>query len=165
FGFIESPYRKVKDGRVTDYVIVTNAAGSKYKAGDIVEADEMVNEEGKSKKKGVEVEPYSFYLSAWEEDQYVIAQANASVDAGLAHPVPRERRCEPRPDGIEHAAPGRAAAQGARALCRHRHGIHHRPRLRRRHRGAPVGLGGLRRQPAHRRPRRERDRRRQGDGR
>src|SRR5213595_3550170 len=81
FGFIESPYRKVKDGRVTDYVIVTNAAGSKYKAGDIVEADEMVNEEGKSKKKGVEVEPYSFYLSAWEEDQYVIAQANASVDA------------------------------------------------------------------------------------
>src|SRR4029077_6027378 len=83
FGFIESPYRKVKDGRVTDYVIVTNAAGSKYKAGDIVEADEMVNEEGRSKKKGVEVEPYSFYLSAWEEDQYIIAQANATVDADL----------------------------------------------------------------------------------
>src|SRR4029077_4170075 len=80
FGFIESPYRKVKDGRVTDYVILINAAGSKYKAGDIVEADEMVNEEGRSKKKGVEVEPYSFYLSAWEEDQYIIAQANAAVD-------------------------------------------------------------------------------------
>ncbi len=80
FGFIESPYRKVKDGRVTDYVIVINAAGSKYKAGDIVEADEMVNDEGRSKKKGVEVEPYSFYLSAWEEDQYIIAQANAAVD-------------------------------------------------------------------------------------
>ena len=28
FGFIESPYRKVKDGRVTDYVIVTNAGGT-----------------------------------------------------------------------------------------------------------------------------------------
>jgi len=83
FGFIESPYRKVKSGRVTDYVIVTNGGGTKYKAGDIVEADEMVNEEGRSKKKGVEVEPYSFYLSAWEEDQYVIAQANASVDADL----------------------------------------------------------------------------------
>jgi DNA-directed RNA polymerase subunit beta len=80
FGFIESPYRKVKDGRVTDYVIVSNAAGTKYKAGDIVEADELVNEEGRSKKKGVEFEPYSFYLSAWEEDQYVIAQANAKVD-------------------------------------------------------------------------------------
>jgi DNA-directed RNA polymerase subunit beta len=80
FGFIESPYRKVKDSRVTDYVVVTNAAGTKYKAGDIVEADELVNEEGRSKKKGVEFEPYSFYLSAWEEDQYVIAQANAKVD-------------------------------------------------------------------------------------
>ena len=35
FGFIESPYRKVKNGRVIDYVIVTNAGGNpKYKAGD-----------------------------------------------------------------------------------------------------------------------------------
>jgi DNA-directed RNA polymerase subunit beta len=81
FGFIESPYRKVKDGRVTDYVIITNAGGNqKYKAGDIVEADELVGEDGRPKKKGVEFEPYSFYLSAWEEDQYVIAQANAKVD-------------------------------------------------------------------------------------
>jgi DNA-directed RNA polymerase subunit beta len=80
FGFIESPYRKVKDARVTDYVIITNAAGSKYKAGDIVEADEVVSDDGRPKKKGVEFEPYSFYLSAWEEDQYIIAQANAAVD-------------------------------------------------------------------------------------
>ncbi|MEQ1728776.1 MAG: DNA-directed RNA polymerase subunit beta, partial [Vicinamibacterales bacterium] len=84
FGFIESPYRKVKDGRVTDYVVIINAAGNpKYKAGDIVEADELVNEDGRSKKKGMEFEPYSFYLSAWEEDQYVIAQANAKVDDNL----------------------------------------------------------------------------------
>jgi DNA-directed RNA polymerase subunit beta len=81
FGFIESPYRKVKDGRVTDYVVVTNAGGSKYKTGDVVEADELVAEDGRPRRKGVEFEPYSFYLSAWEEDQYVIAQANASVDA------------------------------------------------------------------------------------
>jgi DNA-directed RNA polymerase subunit beta len=80
FGFIESPYRKVKDGRVTDFVIITNAAGSKYKTGDIVESDEVVSEDGRPRKKGVEFEPYSFYLSAWEEDQYIIAQANASVD-------------------------------------------------------------------------------------
>ena len=39
-----------------------------------------MNEEGRAKKKGVEFEPYSFYLSAWEEDQYVIAQANAVPD-------------------------------------------------------------------------------------
>jgi DNA-directed RNA polymerase subunit beta len=81
FGFIESPYRKVKDGRIVDYVVVTNAGGhAKYKAGDIVEADEIVGVRGDSKKKGLEFEPYPFYLSAWEEDQYTIAQANVEVD-------------------------------------------------------------------------------------
>ncbi len=82
FGFIESPYRKVKDGHVIDYVIVTNAGGHpKYAVGDVVEAHELVGADGRSKKKGVEFEPHCFYLSAWEEDQYVVAQANAEMDA------------------------------------------------------------------------------------
>ena len=83
FGFIESPYRKVKNGRVIDYAIVTNAGGTKYKAGEIVEQVDVVDENSQSKgrkKKGAEFEPHSFYLSAWEEDQYIIAQANAQVD-------------------------------------------------------------------------------------
>jgi DNA-directed RNA polymerase subunit beta len=83
FGFIESPYRKVKDGRVTDYVLVTTAGGTKYTVGDVVEADQVAEENALAKsrkKKGAEYEPHSFYLSAWEEDQYVIAQANAQVD-------------------------------------------------------------------------------------
>jgi DNA-directed RNA polymerase subunit beta len=81
FGFIESPYRKVKDGRVVDYVLITNTGGHpKYKVGEIVEADEVVGESGRTKKKGLEWEPHSFYLSAWEEDQYVIAQANVELD-------------------------------------------------------------------------------------
>ncbi|MGE0461377.1 MAG: DNA-directed RNA polymerase subunit beta [Vicinamibacterales bacterium] len=81
FGFIESPYRKVKNGVVIDYVMVTNAGGNpKYKNGEIVEADELVGADGRSKKKGVEFEPYCFYLSAWEEDQYIIAQANVELD-------------------------------------------------------------------------------------
>jgi DNA-directed RNA polymerase subunit beta len=82
FGFIESPYRKVKDGRVVDYVVVTNAGGTKYKVGNIVEASEVGADDPSRtrKKRGSEFEPYSFYLSAWEEDQYVIAQANAQVD-------------------------------------------------------------------------------------
>ena len=64
-----------------DYVIVTNAGGNpKYKVGDVVEADELVGADGRSKKKGVEFEPYCFYLSAWEEDQYIIAQANVELD-------------------------------------------------------------------------------------
>jgi DNA-directed RNA polymerase subunit beta len=89
FGFIESPYRKVKDGRVIDYVIITNAGGNtKYKVGDIVEAADVGADKDKAgdpgaggrRRRGLEYEPHSFYLSAWEEDQYIIAQANAAVD-------------------------------------------------------------------------------------
>jgi DNA-directed RNA polymerase subunit beta len=83
FGFIESPYRKVKDGRVLDYVQVTESADSDYKVGDIVERDEMERDNealAARRKKPAEVEPYCFYLSAWEEDRYTIAQANARLD-------------------------------------------------------------------------------------
>jgi DNA-directed RNA polymerase subunit beta len=83
FGFIESPYRKVKDGRVADFVLVTNGGGTKFKTGEIVEANEVIEENAASKtrkKRAAEYEPHSFYLSAWEEDQYIIAQANAELD-------------------------------------------------------------------------------------
>ena len=35
---------------------------------------------GRSAGSSAEAEPHAFYLSAWEEDQYIIAQANAEVD-------------------------------------------------------------------------------------
>jgi len=80
YGFIESPYRKVKTGRIIDYVQVVNSGDSEYKAGDTVEKDrvEEINEELKRRK--VTFEPHCFYLSAWEEDKYVVAQANVAVD-------------------------------------------------------------------------------------
>ncbi|HMD15512.1 MAG TPA: DNA-directed RNA polymerase subunit beta [Terriglobales bacterium] len=83
YGFIESPYRKVKNSRVVDYVIVVNAGDSSYKVNDYAEKSEMekVNADLKErKKKAVEVEPFSFYLSAWEEDRHTIAQANIELD-------------------------------------------------------------------------------------
>src|ERR1700678_1883199 len=83
YGFIESPYRKVKNSRVVDYVIVVNAGDSTFKVGDYAEKSEMekVNADLKErKKKPVEVEPFSFYLSAWEEDRHTIAQANIELD-------------------------------------------------------------------------------------
>jgi DNA-directed RNA polymerase subunit beta len=83
YGFIESPYRKVKGARVVDYVIVVNAGDSSYKVGDYAEKSEMekVNADLKERrKKPVEVEPFSFYLSAWEEDRHTIAQANIELD-------------------------------------------------------------------------------------
>jgi len=83
YGFIESPYRRVKNGRIIDYVQIVNAGDSEFKAGEIVEKDrvEELNEELKRRK--VVYEPYCFYLSAWEEDKYVVAQANVSIDERL----------------------------------------------------------------------------------
>ena len=83
FGFIESPYRKVKDGQVLDYFQVVQTGDSSYKVGDIVERDEVERENEAlrgRRKKPAEVGPYCFYLSAWEEDKYTIAQANAVLD-------------------------------------------------------------------------------------
>src|SRR5450432_797848 len=83
YGFIESPYRKVKDGHVLDYVTVANAGDSALKVGDHIETHELekLNSDLKDKKKKqIEHEPFSFYLSAWEEDKHVIAQANVELD-------------------------------------------------------------------------------------
>ena len=49
-----------------------------------------------------------------------VAEA-ARLRRRLADPVPRERRREPRADGLEHAAPGGAAAPRRGAVRRHRH--------------------------------------------
>ena len=80
FGFIESPYRKVKGGRVIDFVQIVNSGDSEFKAGEVVEQEkvEVTNEE--LKRRRIVVEPHCFYLSAWEEDRYVVAQANAALD-------------------------------------------------------------------------------------
>ena len=83
FGFIESPYRRIKGDRAADFVQIANAGGTRYQVGDIVDLVEAEKENGaarKKKKKAAEYEPYSFYLSAWEEDRYIIAQANARLD-------------------------------------------------------------------------------------
>jgi len=83
YGFIESPYRKVKNGHVLDFVTVVNAGDSDYRVGDHLEKHEVIkanNDLKDRKKKAIDFEPFSFYLSAWEEDRHVIAQANAEID-------------------------------------------------------------------------------------
>ena len=84
YGFIESPYRRVKDGKVLDFVTVVNAGDSNQRVGDHIEAHEMDHiaaDLRERKKRQIEHEPFSFYLSAWEEDRHVIAQANVELDA------------------------------------------------------------------------------------
>jgi DNA-directed RNA polymerase subunit beta len=83
YGFIESPYRKVKDSKVLDFVTVVNAGDSDYKVGDHIEKHvvEKANNDLKNRKKRqIDWEPFSFYLSAWEEDRHTIAQANIELD-------------------------------------------------------------------------------------
>src|ERR1700733_8963820 len=72
YGFIESPYRKVQKSRMLDFVQVTNAGESGLRVGDHLEKTEALklNEKlRKEKQRQIEFEPYSFYLSAWEEDK------------------------------------------------------------------------------------------------
>ena len=83
YGFIESPYRKVKGAKVLDFLQVVNAGDSDYRVGDHIEKSEALKANADLKerrKRPIEWEPYSFYLSAWEEDKHTIAQANVELD-------------------------------------------------------------------------------------
>jgi len=84
FGFVETPYRKVKSGRAVDYVKILHPGKSSYKVGEIVEKDKLQRETEKVKKGTSRqlpvVEPYCFYMTAWEEEKYNIAQANEQLD-------------------------------------------------------------------------------------
>ncbi|ANM28581.1 DNA-directed RNA polymerase subunit beta [Acidobacteria bacterium Mor1] len=85
YGFIESPYRKVEDGQVIDYVSVVRIGDSDYTLDQVIREDEFRAARAKFEKAGKEppeAEPHSFYLTAWEEDRSVIAQANAQLDEG-----------------------------------------------------------------------------------
>ncbi|MDT7540807.1 MAG: DNA-directed polymerase subunit beta [Acidobacteriota bacterium] len=82
FGFIESPYSKVADGRVIEYARVTNGGDTKFKPGDHVAQEEIdkANKRVGADGKRAQSESYPFYLTAWEEDKYVIGQANIELD-------------------------------------------------------------------------------------
>jgi DNA-directed RNA polymerase subunit beta len=85
FGFIESPYRKVEGGVVKDYNRITAKGDSQFELGQVVEKSDLEKALRSLRKAGKKVrlpddEPHPFYLTAWEEDKGVIAQANVRVD-------------------------------------------------------------------------------------
>jgi DNA-directed RNA polymerase subunit beta len=82
FGFIESPYRKVVDGRVVEFVRVINGGDTKYKPNDHVPQEdvEKANKRVGADGRRAESEPWPFYLTAWEEDKHVVGQANIELD-------------------------------------------------------------------------------------
>jgi DNA-directed RNA polymerase subunit beta len=121
FGFVETPYRKVINGTVTDQVeylaadeedrfVIAQANAPLSGDGSFAEARVLV------RKRGGEVE----YVPADQVD-YMDVSPQADGVRGHGHdPLPRARRRQPGSDGLEHAAPGRAAAaqRGARSWAR-----------------------------------------------
>ena len=82
FGFIESPYRRIIDGNIVDYVKIINGGSTNFKIGEVNKQAKVisVNKKMTGRKKPAEYETHVFYLTAWEEDKHVIAQANVKVD-------------------------------------------------------------------------------------
>ncbi len=82
YGFIESPYRRVKEGTLVDEVSILNPGDTEFKVGQIVQREsvEKANTALNPKKQAAEYEAHCDYLSAWEEDKYLIAQANVKID-------------------------------------------------------------------------------------
>ncbi len=83
YGFIESPYRKVAEGKVVDEARILNPGDTHFKVGDVMplaDAEKSVNDMTAKKKQPPEFEAHCEYLSAWEEDKYIVAQANVELD-------------------------------------------------------------------------------------
>ena len=121
YGFIESPYRRVKDGKTTDEVVYMSA----MEEAKHVIAQANIKLEGRRDRRGPGPRP--------DQRRTVAAAARPGRPDGrvaqagrlgrrLADPVPGKRRRQPRPDGLEHAEAGRAAHPVGCAAGRHRHG-------------------------------------------
>ncbi len=83
YGFIETPYRKVEDGRVINYCKIRYPGATSFQFEDLVREDELIGAIEALQKEGKELPIFnyhSFYLTAWEEEGFVIAQANAKLD-------------------------------------------------------------------------------------
>jgi len=83
YGFIESPYRKVKDGKVLEFVNVVFPGDARLKVSEQIEREAVIKENQRCETAGKRpalFEPYSFYQTAWEAEKYTIAQANAELD-------------------------------------------------------------------------------------
>jgi DNA-directed RNA polymerase subunit beta len=156
YGFIETPYRKVVDGQVTDEVVYMSATEEMRHT--VAQANAHLDEKASSSTRWST--PASRANTRWpareRRPDRRVAEA-AGLGRRLADPVPRERRRQPRADGLEHAASGGAAGAGRGALRGHRHrGKVRATRARPSRRAAPAS--STRSTPADRHPRHRRSR-------
>ena len=136
YGFIETPYRRVHEGQVTDEV--TYMSATEEMRHTVAQANATIDDGGQLRERVRQHPPVGrVHARAGRPGRpdRRLAEA-AGLGRGLADPVPRERRREPRADGLEHAAPGGAAAAGRGAARRHRHRVQGRAGFGRGHHGS-----------------------------
>ncbi len=83
YGFIETPFKKVENGQVQNYFRIVYPAQSRFKYQEIVKESDLLSEMDnlkRAKKELPRFEYHPFYLTAWEEEGFIIAQANAKID-------------------------------------------------------------------------------------
>ncbi len=82
YGFIESPYRRVEKGVVIDEVKITNPGDTGFAVGAVIPREQLEKaiRALRPDQQPPEYEAHCEYLSAWEEDRYIIAQANVPLE-------------------------------------------------------------------------------------
>jgi DNA-directed RNA polymerase subunit beta len=82
YGFIESPYRRVEKGVVIDEVRITNPGDTGFAVGAVIPREQLGRalRALRPDQQPPEYEAHCEYLSAWEEDRYIIAQANVPLE-------------------------------------------------------------------------------------
>ena len=149
FGFLETPYRKVEHGKVTEPDRLPHrrpGGGLRHRPGQLPD-----RRQGPVQHRPRHCAGQGRRLPRGRAGAGRLhgrfAQA-ARLRGRQPDSVPGARRRQPRADGLEHAAPGRAAAGDRSAARRHRPRGARRPRLPRRHRGRGSRQGRL----GHRQP-------------
>ena len=109
-GFIETPYRVVKNGKVTDeiaWLVAKRGRGLDHRPG------QRAAQRGRHvRRRARALPPAGRRLPAAAAGPHRLhgrGAGAARLDRRRADPVPRARRRQPRPHGLEHAAPGGAA--------------------------------------------------------
>ena len=157
YGFIESPYRKVVDGKVTDDVVYLSAMDEGRYSSRQADVDDR--RDGRIAADLTNCRKNGDFILCRPQTSICRRVAEAArLGRRGAYPVPRERRRQPRADGLEHAASGGAADPRRGTAGRYRHGRDRGARLRRDDHRSPLrhrrpGRRDPHRRPRHRRPR------------
>ena len=110
FGFIETPYRRVIDGKVTDQIDYLTA--DEEDRFSIAQANAAMDSEGRLTEERVLVRIKHGdvdTIPAADVEYMDVSPPPDGFGGHRADPVPRARRRFPGSDGCEHAAPGCAA--------------------------------------------------------